>query len=35
MTEVTVGSAAELGLAAEQEVFVILKTAGCVVYGNV
>jgi len=35
MTEVTVGSAAELGLTAEREVFVILKTAGCVVYGNV
>lgn len=33
-TEVTTDAAAELGLEAGRRVFVILKTAGCVVYGG-
>ncbi len=34
VTEVTAGAAADLGLSAGKAVYVILKTAGCVVYGG-
>jgi hypothetical protein len=34
VTEVTTNAAAELGLEEGKAVYVILKTAGCVVYGG-